>query len=886
MKNRNISRAFFLSLLFIVTLLSTSRGSSATLIPQYLLLLKQVPAPTHITATPISGGAIRLTWTYDWHHFADITGFEIEGRQLAASQFSPILSTGRCGMMATVSALTGYYLAPGMAYQFRIRAVAGGKKGKYSMSVTATTFPEPTTAPDAPRALSVRALSPYMIVVSWLDFSDNEYLFRLEQDIGCSGNFISIKEIVPDTESYPVNGLHPNQKYCYRVRAENPAGHSGWSNSDSDTTPIDVNIPNAPTSFSATHCRQSVGLYQHCYTLHWTDNAGNEDGFQAEILNTLNYPWQWRVLSSSIGGNSQSYSFCSGDNPGTASLRVSSYNNHGYSPYIYTSDIQYTGNCPGTVPPLPGPPDPVTATADSENSIHLTWGDVDHENGYKIFRSLNHDSGYSQIVNLDVDTTTYNDTGLNSGTTYYYKVQAWNTQGGSSSSVASATTESSTQNPPASPSGLQVVPQDGSSTKLALTWVDNSDNETSFLIQRSLSSSSGFTEVATVEANATEFTDNGLDPCTIYFYRIRAVKGQDNSEFSATVSARTLPAPPANLIASQGSVLDAIYLDWDHETCADGYNLYEMSDQIHGWRLLNEGGPLTENIASIYDVREGYDIESGIALFYRLRSVDNNGKEGDAGDYVVGWAGSPVPQQVTASRGLYPDKIRLSWKPVQVCPGNQGVTTSFVGTYDLSWSDTPGGGGNGWVKFKTVTVPGTSNPDGSVSTATPMVSVDLQAAEQSFPGVIPGKKFYFVVQSIYQDDYDCDHMADNQTTWQSSTSSEAEGWAQAQAPAYLPAPAWVNATDGSYTTKIVVSWASVTGAAQYQVYRASSSFGPWIHIRTLATTSFANTTADTTFNIIPGTGYFYLVVPVDNRGVAGYRSRYDGGFAITDVLSH
>ena len=82
MKNRNISRAFFLSLLFIVTLLSTSRGSSATLIPQYLLLLKQVPAPTHITATPISGGAIRLTWTYDWHHFADITGFEISNVRL------------------------------------------------------------------------------------------------------------------------------------------------------------------------------------------------------------------------------------------------------------------------------------------------------------------------------------------------------------------------------------------------------------------------------------------------------------------------------------------------------------------------------------------------------------------------------------------------------------------------------------------------------------------------------------------------------------------------------------------------------------------------------------------------------------------------------------
>lgn len=55
---------------------------------------------------------------------------------------------------------------------------------------------------------------------------------------------------------------------------------------------------------------------------------------------------------------------------------------------------------------------------------------------------------------------------------------------------------------------------------IAVSWVDNSDNETSFVIERSLRDE-GFGVIGTVGANATSFTDMSYG-ITTYTYRVRA----------------------------------------------------------------------------------------------------------------------------------------------------------------------------------------------------------------------------------------------------------------------------------------------------------------------------------------------------------------------------
>ena len=60
--------------------------------------------------------------------------------------------------------------------------------------------------------------------------------------------------------------------------------------------------------------------------------------------------------------------------------------------------------------------------------------------GYKLYRSTVSGGAYSLVAETDASTTTYTDTGLSNGTTYYYVVQAVYDEGNSPySNEASAT---------------------------------------------------------------------------------------------------------------------------------------------------------------------------------------------------------------------------------------------------------------------------------------------------------------------------------------------------------------------------------------------------------------------------------------------------------------
>jgi hypothetical protein len=80
-----------------------------------------------------------------------------------------------------------------------------------------------------------------------------------------------------------------------------------------------------------------------------------------------------------------------------------------------------------------------------------------------------------------------------------------------------------------------------SRTQIDLTWLDNSDDESAFHIERSPDGSTGWTEIDTVEANATAYSDTGLDCDTTYHYRVRAYRAGDGqySAYSNVDSATT-----------------------------------------------------------------------------------------------------------------------------------------------------------------------------------------------------------------------------------------------------------------------------------------------------------------------------------------------------------
>ncbi len=63
------------------------------------------------------------------------------------------------------------------------------------------------------------------------------------------------------------------------------------------------------------------------------------------------------------------------------------------------------------------------AVSSSDNSITVSWEEIDSVNGYEISRATSKNGTLTVIANTT--KTVYNDTGLTSGTTYYYKVRSY-----------------------------------------------------------------------------------------------------------------------------------------------------------------------------------------------------------------------------------------------------------------------------------------------------------------------------------------------------------------------------------------------------------------------------------------------------------------------------
>jgi galactose oxidase len=89
---------------------------------------------------------------------------------------------------------------------------------------------------------------------------------------------------------------------------------------------------------------------------------------------------------------------------------------------------------------------------------------------------------------------------------------------------------------PAAP--INLVLNVASKTTINLSWTDSSANEDGFKIERSLDGRT-FTQIATVAANVTTYSNTGLTCATFYHYRVRAFNANGNSAYSNTAKRKT-----------------------------------------------------------------------------------------------------------------------------------------------------------------------------------------------------------------------------------------------------------------------------------------------------------------------------------------------------------
>jgi len=71
-----------------------------------------------------------------------------------------------------------------------------------------------------------------------------------------------------------------------------------------------------------------------------------------------------------------------------------------------------------------------------------------------------------------------------------------------------------------------------SAGELQLAWTDNADNEQGFIIERKLGTTGTYTQIATVGANVTFYTDTNLIDGITYCYRLAAFNSAGSSAYT------------------------------------------------------------------------------------------------------------------------------------------------------------------------------------------------------------------------------------------------------------------------------------------------------------------------------------------------------------------
>ena len=78
-----------------------------------------------------------------------------------------------------------------------------------------------------------------------------------------------------------------------------------------------------------------------------------------------------------------------------------------------------------------------------------------------------------------------------------------------------------------------------SSSRVTLSWEDQSSNELGFKIERKTGIEGTYREIATVGPNVNSYIDTGVSPATTYYYRVRAYNSAGYSSYTAEVRFET-----------------------------------------------------------------------------------------------------------------------------------------------------------------------------------------------------------------------------------------------------------------------------------------------------------------------------------------------------------
>ncbi|MDQ3986403.1 MAG: S8 family serine peptidase [Actinomycetota bacterium] len=186
--------------------------------------------------------------------------------------------------------------------------------------------------------------------------------------------------------------------------------------------------------------------------------------------------------------------------------------------------------------------------------------------------------------------------------------------------------------PPAAPGALTA--RTVSSTQIDLSWGDVAD-ESGYRVQRSPNGVDSWTQIGSVGAGVTTFSNSGLSPSTTYHYRVVAYNSAGDSVPSNVASATTAadttaPTTPTNLKATSGKL--KVSLTWTGSTDSGGSGLagYKV------YRATTSTGTYTQIATTTTTSYTDTAVSKGKTYWYYVNAYDRANNHSAASNKVSG----------------------------------------------------------------------------------------------------------------------------------------------------------------------------------------------------------------------------------------------------------
>lgn len=435
----------------------------------------------------------------------------------------------------TLTTYTDNTVLPGTTYNYSIAAFnVADQESERSAPIIVT------TPPATPTSLSGE-VTRRTINLTWQGPGNPCYIVQRSSN---GIDYIQVDEVIEAsfTETHDLWGT----TYYYRVAQK---GQDGNVSAYSEAVQVTTEPVPAPTGLIAAMEGMSINLF-------WQPVDGADT----------------YIVEKSIGGETWE--------------TIATVSTTTYADAIEDADIEYLyrvradagnqvsdpSNVAGVALP-PSPPDNVQANVSGKN-VTLTWKASGNAVAYIIERSAD-GSTWEQIT--EQSELTYQETAPRWDTSYQYRVKSKNAEG--LLSVASETVQVTTSSVPI-PETLEASVTDN---QITLTW-DAPPGISGYRLERS-DNSIFWSDLAEVEG--TSYTDKDLEWEERYYYRIRSVDGDQESDCTSFIMAQTKPKPvPATPRLSYSVDNTNIGLAWNTQNVPiSGYRIYvndELKEELPG----------------------------------------------------------------------------------------------------------------------------------------------------------------------------------------------------------------------------------------------------------------------------------------------------------------